>query len=291
MATQHISRIIFAGVARDCEKFLPAVLRGIDPLSSEFPDSAFIFVENDSQDSTKSVLSQWGSGKDNFHLVNLDGLGGIPRRGLRLEIARATYVEFIKADPKLSTYDFLVVMDMDDINVRGVNLEKFSEALEFLQDQADHAVVFANQDGTYYDMWTLRHETLCPSDVWEEVLDWVHEKKVSDEEAYRNTFAKRVFSLPPLNKFLEVDSAFGGFAIYKLSYVLDNKNPYLGSKIKILKDEDGNITLYRWEICEHVHFNLGIKNLGGRLFIKQDLINAVVPWTEFPPSAFRNFIF
>lgn len=291
MPTQQKPRIIFAGVARDCEKFLPAVLRGIDALASNFPESAFIFVENDSRDSTKAILSGWGGGRENFRLVNLDGLAGIPRRGLRLEIARAAYIEFIKADSKLSTYDFLVVLDMDDVNVKGVNLEKFLEALDFLQGQQDHAVVFANQNGTYYDMWTLRHEALCPGDVWEEVLDWVHEKKVSDEEAYSHTFAKRVFSLPLSGDLLEVDSAFGGFAIYKLSYVLRNKNPYLGSKLKILKDDAGHLILCRWEICEHVHFNAGIRNLGGRLFIKQDLINADIPWSDFPPSAFRNFIF
>lgn len=291
MSIQRKPKIIFAGVARDCEKFLPAVLKGVDSLCSQFPDSAFIFVENDSQDLTKAILSEWGASKGNFRLVNLDGLGGIPRRGLRLEIARATYIEFIKADSQLSTYDFLVVLDMDDVNVRGVNSERFVEALDFLQAQEDHAVVFANQEGAYYDMWTLRHETLCPGDVWEEVLDWAHEKKVSDEEAYKNTFAKRVFSLPPSNNLLEVESAFGGFAIYKLSYVLRNKNPYLGSKIKTLKDEIGNLSLCRWEICEHVHFNLGIRNLGGRLFIKQDLINASIPGNEFPASAYRNFIF
>ncbi|MBU3610057.1 hypothetical protein ICN32_05745 [Polynucleobacter wuianus] len=291
MLIQKTPRIIFAGVARDCEKFLPAVLSGIDSLSKEFPDSAFIFVENDSKDLTKAMLDQWGAGRKNFRLVNLDGLACIPRRGLRLEIARASYVEFIKADSLLSTYDFLVVLDMDDVNVRGVDLVRFLEAIKFLQEQEERAAVFANQEGTYYDMWTLRHETLSPGDVWEEVLDWAHEKKVSDEEAYKATFAKRVFSLPPTNEPLEVDSAFGGFAIYKLSYVLRNKNPYLGSKIKILKDERGQLALCRWEICEHVHFNLGIKNLGGRLFIKPNLINATMSWSEFPASAFRSLIF
>jgi glycosyltransferase involved in cell wall biosynthesis len=291
MPTQRKLRIVFAGVVRDCERYLPSVLRGIDALSAAFPESAFIFVENDSQDSTKAILNEWGARKNNFRLVNLDGLAALPRRGLRLEIARATYIELIKADYLLSTYDFLVVLDMDDVNVMGVDLGKFLEALEFMQDQEDHAAVFANQEGTYYDMWTLRHETLCPGDIWEEVLDWAHEKKVSDEEAYRSTFARRIFSLPTSNTYLEVKSAFGGFAIYKLSYVLRNQNPYLGSKVKILRDEKDQLTLCRWEICEHVHFNFGIKNLGGRLFIKQDLINAFIPGSEFPPSAYRNFIF
>ena len=90
---------------------------------------------------------------------------------------------------------------------------------------------------------------------------------------------------------LEVDSAFGGFGIYKLSYALNSKNPYLGSQVKVLTDENSQVNIFRWEVCEHVQFNIGIRNIGGRLFIKPDLINSTNSGMEFPPSAFRNFIF
>ncbi|WP_114639496.1 glycosyltransferase family protein [Polynucleobacter necessarius] len=284
-------KLIFAGVARDCEKYLPAVLRGIEALAEHYSDSAFIFVENDSSDSTKKVFGEWGEKRSNFYPINIDGLGAIPRRGLRLEIARASYVEFIKSDVQLISYDYLVVLDMDDVNTLGVNPQKFIEATTFLQERDERAAVFANQLGTYYDMWTFRHESLCPGDVWEEIFDCVQHSNLSDEEAYLKTFSPKILSLPPINEMLEVESAFGGFGIYKLSYVLKNKNPYLGSKVKISKDANGRRTLCRWEICEHVHFNLGIRNLGGKLFIKQDLINAANHGLSFPPSAYRNFIF
>ena len=285
------TKIIFAGVGRDCENYLPSVLKGIENLSSRFRDSAMIFVENDSKDLTKSILQSWGSSQKNFHLINLDGLGGIPRRGLRLEIARNTYLEFIREHISLSTYDYLVVLDMDDVNTSGVDLQKFREALDFLASDGQHAAVFANQAGTYYDMWTLRHPELCPGDIWQDVLNYVHKNKVSDEEAYNNTFSKRVFSLDQATEMLEVDSAFGGFGIYKLSYALNSKNPYLGSQVKVLTDENSQVNIFRWEVCEHVQFNIGIRNIGGRLFIKPDLINSTNSGMEFPPSAFRNFIF
>jgi len=285
------AKIIFAGVARDCAVYLPSVLKGVEKLSSHFSDSAFIFVENDSRDLSKAVLQAWGSSKQNFHLINLDGLAGVLQRGLRLEIARNTYLEFVREHISLSQYDYLVVLDMDDVNESGVSLEKFKEALDFLAGNEQHAAVFSNQVGTYYDMWTLRHKDLCPEDIFEEVLDYVHKHKVSDEEAYNNTLAKRIFSLNQTGDFLEVDSAFGGFGVYKLSYALRNKNPYLGSKVKILSAENSEANIFRWEVCEHVHFNVGIRNLRGRLFIKSDLINSTNPGVIFPPSGFRQFIF
>jgi len=285
------AKIVFAGVGRDCAYYLPSVLGGLERLSSQFTDSAFVFVENDSKDSSKSVLQSWGAGKKNFYLINLDGLAGIPQRGLRLEVARNAYLEFIREHDFLSKYDYLVVLDMDDVNTQGVNSDKFKEALNFLSSDEKNAAVFANQAGTYYDMWTLRHKELCPGDVWEDILIYVHKHKVSDQEAYNNTLGKRIISLEQTGEMLEVDSAFGGFGIYKLSYALRNKNPYLGSKVKAMTGENAQMTIFRWEVCEHVQFNIGIRNLGGRLFIKTDMINAVNSDLQFPPSVFRQYIF
>jgi hypothetical protein len=180
---------------------------------------------------------------------------------------------------------------MDDVNESGVSFDRFNEAIDFLESDKQNAAVFSNQAGTYYDMWTLRHKDLCPGDIWEEVMNYVHKHKVSDEEAYANTFAHRVFSLDQSHEMLEVDSAFGGFGIYKLSFALENKNPYLGSKVKALSGDSSQTHLFRWEVCEHVQFNIGIRNMGGRLFIKPNLINSTNSGVGFPASAFRQFIF
>ncbi|MBU3632673.1 glycosyltransferase family A protein [Polynucleobacter sp. AP-Feld-500C-C5] len=285
------AKIIFAGVGRDCARYLPSVLRGVDQISSKFSESAFVFIENDSKDSTKSILQSWGSNKQNFNLINLDGLARIPQRGLRLEVARNTYLEFIRGHSFLSGYDYLVVLDMDDVNTRGVCPEKFKDALDFLASEPQNAAVFSNQEGTYYDMWTLRHKDLCPGDLWEDVLSYVHKHKVSDQEAFNNTFAKRIISLEQTGEMLEVESAFGGFGAYKLNYALRNQHSYLGSKVKVLPEDNSQVIVYRQEVCEHVHFNMGIRNLGGRLFIKTDMINASNTGMQFSASFFRQIIF
>ena len=60
--------------------------------------------------------------------------------------------------------------------------------------------------------------------------------------------------------WIEVDSAFGGFVIFKKN-ILKNCL-YVGTY------PDGS------PICEHVPFNKQIRNNGGRIFINPQLINA-----------------
>ena len=159
--------------------------------------------------------------------------------------------------------------------------------IEFLNSDKSIAGVFSNQRGMYYDMWTLRHKTICPVDVWEEILDYKIKNKVTDEIAYESTLKKRKFNLDENDSPLEVDSAFGGFGIYKMNYVLKNKNSYVGSKTKKI---DENHTI-KWQVCEHVQFNIGIKNIGGKLYILPYLINGENKGGEFRPSTYRYFIF
>jgi hypothetical protein len=114
---------------------------------------------------------------------------------------------------------------------------------------------------------------------------------VSDEEAFSKTFAKRIVTFDSLCEPIEVRSAFGGLGIYKMQFIRNNLNPYLGSKIKILENESSTLQIVRSQICEHVHFHDGIRNQQGSLFIFPSLINAVLPKALFNPGFFRTLLF
>ena len=286
-----LPRIVFAGVLQNASQHLPSVLKNIENISKLASETGFIFVENDSVDSTKFDLNEWGKDRPNFHLVNLDGLNQIQYRTLRLELARNTYLESIKANAILKNFDFLVVIDMDDISVYPVDITSLQNALSFLDADTSRAAVFANQQGGYYDMWALRSEEFCPTDVWEEVLDYVNAHNVSDEEAFSQTFSKRIMTFDSFGAPIEVRSAFGGLGIYKMQFIQENLNPYLGSKIKILQCGGNEPQIVRSQICEHVHFHEGIRSQGGSLFIFPALINAVLPKASFNPSFFRTLLF
>jgi hypothetical protein len=284
-------KIIFAGAVQNSAQHLSAIFQNIKGISKLASDVAYIFVENDSTDSTKFGLRNWGLNKSNFHLISLDGLNQIPARTVRLELVRNTYIELIKQDAYLRSFDFLVVMDMDEVNIHPIDINIFANALSFLGELSNRAAVFANQQGGYYDMWALRSNEYCPIDVWEEVLDYSHAYKVSDEKAFDDTFAKRILTFDIKKEGIEVDSAFGGLGIYKMKYVLGNQNPYVGSKIKLLKNEDGQLHVLRTQICEHVHFHQGLRSQLGSLYIFPSLINGVLSKASFNPSFFRSLLF
>ena len=260
-------RAVFAACARNCATHLPAVLRNLDRLSTLFADCAFVFVENDSSDATRALLEQWGARQPHFQLFKLDGLAArIPQRTVRLEIARNACTAFIRIMPELLGFDYLIVMDCDEVTEREIDLGRISRALGFLELQEGHAGVFANNAGPYHDMWALRQNPLCPSDVWEEVVDYSLSHNVTDDIAFHETFEKRLLSFDPSRDPIEVDSAFNGFGIYKMRFVQKNPNPYLGYKTKAIV-HNGQSGIIRIQTCEHVHHNLGIRNAGGRLFI------------------------
>ena len=285
------SKVIFAGAVQNAEKYLPAVFQNIENLTKIFSHAGYVFIENDSTDNTKQILKNWGSGKSNYHIIHLDGLNTVPFRTVRLEMVRNAYLEVIRYHADLRDFDYLVVIDTDEAGIYPINSLELNAAIEFLSNSHTRAGCFANQRGTYYDMWALRLVPQCPSDAWEEVLNYVIQNKCTDEVAFAETFRKRIFSIDEFLAPIKVDSAFGGFGIYKMRYVLNNPNPYLGSKTKILPLQEGGLCVAKWQICEHVHFHAGINGLGGEMYIYPSLINGVNFGMSFPPSTFRGMLF
>ena len=276
-------KIVFVGLAQNCAQHLPAALRNIDNMAILASSAAFLFLENDSTDNTKAILNAWGNNRANFTLLNFDGLNGVGVRTVKLEILRNAYVECLRNYQNFKEYDYAILIDMDDMATWPVDISELDKAIKFIDSDPQAAAVFANQLGSYYDIWALRHKTLCPGDAWEEVMDYKNSHPaVSDEEAFNQTFKKRIPTFSPTEKPIEVDSAFGGLGIYRMSYILKNPNPYLGSKIKSIPADNGIFKISRRQFCEHVHFNAGIRAQGGRLFVWPSLINGEYRNVTFP---------
>ena len=88
---------------------------------------------------------------------------------------------------------------------------------------------------------------------------------------YDIDFRKDPYGIP--NKFykknglLEIDSAFGGIAIYKISSI-PNECKYIG---EYLENNEEEFKPYD-EKCEHVDFNKCIKKNGGKLFLNTEFL-------------------
>jgi hypothetical protein len=166
------------------------------------------------------------------------------------------------------TFDLMIVFDFDGVNENLITTGKeFCELLSRAPN--DWGAVFANQRQAYYDVWALRHSSWCPEDCWQQVHQYLqpqHHRIVqklllrrSSQAAVEQYVGRRQVRIAPGESPIEVESAFGGIGIYKTSLL--GKAWYAG------RDTAGR------EVCEHVAFNLGIRQAGAKLYVMPGLLN------------------
>lgn len=241
-------KAVIAGVARDCAKHLRRVLRKIDEIGAVFDRHAVVIVENDSIDNTRVSLLSWATKRPNVHLETEDNV--LPDalkteriaycRNRALAVAREYYADF----------DYLIWVDMDE-PIKSLRISEFSNAIKYIAGEPDISGLFANSSPRYYDIWALRHREWCPSDCWAEQT--MAKDRLSREFAMATFVHSRKLAIDPAWAPIEVDSAFNGLGIYRMEDALNNE--YCGT------DTENN------PVCEHVNFNLRLRNRGKRLVI------------------------
>jgi len=239
--------VIFAGTCRNVESDLPYVLKHIDTCGSMFGKYAVVIYENDSADATRSILIDHAATfqPGMYSLILEDGIvDKEPRRTMRLERGRNLILDKVHEMNAQNEYDFLVILDLDNINASG----RFTETIKScFQHGEDWDVLTANQQtGYYYDMWALRKRPDLNYDFAR------HQPILGKEKSM--FYLQFDPSQPP--DLVEVDSAFGGIAIYRLS-TLPTHCRYQGEY------EDGG------EKCEHVDFHDCLRDHGNKIFINK----------------------
>ena len=283
--------VVFAGCARDCEPFLKKTLDNIELYSSLFKESFKVIIENGSKDKTRDILKK-NQTENDFYFFE-DHLNDLPNRGLRLEKARNFFIEKIKSNNKLKNCNLLIVLDLDGSGNYKIKDDAIIKSINFLNSKKSIGAVFANQFGTYYDMWTLRDEKYCKYDFWAEVLQKIaqkinHKDNITSEvlaEVKREYIDDKTFSFNENFPPIPVKSAFGGFGIYKMEYVLKNKRNYKGTQFIDLVFKDNIKAKTKFQKCEHVNFNLGLIDQNLELYILPYLINREYLDVTFPPQA------
>lgn len=249
------SCVLVAGVVRNCEKKIQTDICIIKKSLQSAKKIKWLIIESDSDDCTINCLLDLQKNIDGFEYISLGSLrDSIPLRTERIAHCRNRYIEEIRNNANYSDIDFIVVVDLDGVN-NDINEESIKSCWEY--DQWD--VCTANQSAPYYDVWALRHKIWNPGDCWD--LYRFLDKYSSDRE--QNKIAaiySRMIRIPISTDWIEVDSAFGGLAVYKAKLFHDAE--YCGIR------SDGQ------EVCEHVPLNLKLRSLGYRIFINPKLINS-----------------
>jgi hypothetical protein len=266
-----LSSIVVAGAARNCGKFIATDIERLQIALTGWKKVQFIIIESDSSDDTLEKLEQLKQSIEGFHYISMGELKcQIPKRTERLAFCRNRYLEELKSNEVFQDAEYVLVTDLD-----GTNELLTRENVASCWEIDDWDVCTANQLGLYYDIWALRHPLFSPNDCWEVFRFMINELGVKPRVAKKKALKSRMFWFQRSVKPFEVDSAFGGLAIYK-RHALENVH-YVGV------DEQGA------EICEHVALNTQIRAKGCKIYINPKLINCYPP-TQYVQSKFKKMM-
>lgn len=214
----------------------------------------FLLIESDSTDGTVAELQRLRNEITGFQFTSLGALAEkIPARTERIAACRNRYLDELRNDPQFAAADYVMIADLD-----GVNNDLRREALATCwTSTVPWDVVAANQSDAYYDIWALRHPDWCPVDCHEQ---YQRLRTLFDHpRALSIAIHSRMARVSPRASWIEVDSAFGGLAIYRREALLAGR--YTGV-------EQGRA------VCEHVPLHAELRAKGYRIFINPALINA-----------------
>ena len=244
-------KVIFCSILKNEEKNLGKFFLLIKSLKEIFDDYFIILVESESTDNTVKLAKKY--------LLNLNGTiiskdtSIYRKRTEKTAYCRNEYLKFIKNNNRLIRFDYLVVLDGDKIN-HLINKKKLLSAI--VNTPMNWTAIFSNQLLFYYDLWTLRIKHIFDFDCFENLNKL--SKKDEPKLIFKNIFLYGINLIRNSKKrFLKVQSAFGGFAIYKLEKAIKFKYSSNNGKY-----------------CEHVLFNLKIHHKYGNLYIDKKLTNS-----------------
>ena len=103
----------------------------------------------------------------------------------------------------------------------------------------------ATQRSKYYDIWALRVKSVLPYDCWQ-IISQLAPFRIGRSFLVERLIRIHEKPIPRNHSLIEVDSAFGGAAVYNAKY-LNKKCLYDGI------NEYGSWWFY--EQCEHVSFH------------------------------------
>jgi hypothetical protein len=264
--------ILVVGLARNISRRMERTIDVLRQATSTCSKVHFLVIESDSDDDTPKRLKQLSNEVRNFRFRSLGQLRhNTEMRTERIAICRNTYLDELRDHPAYRNVSHLVAADLD-----GVCKDLTRQAFLSCWDQPEPwDVCAANQGDFYYDIWALRHPSWCPTDCWHDFEKWV--PIVGRHRAREMFIFSRMIHIPTSRPMVEVDSAFGGLAVYQRDAILSAR--YSG----VAADGSG------MPVCEHVSLCQQMRAAGHRIFINPALINARQTRHASSKKFFRRF--
>ena len=246
-------KIVICTTIKNEAKNLNSYFRLLDKIINIFEDYFLIFIESESRDKTSVMVEKYLKNKKG-KIINKE-LDTSLNRIVKLEICRNEYLDYVKNSNVLKGFDYLIVMDADGVNNK-LNTKNLKNSL---LNNINWNAIFANQSLFYYDIFALRIDNFISKNFVTRIKEDLKVKKFKNfkdcvhENLTKFFYLNRIFK----ERFIKVNSAFGGFAIYKLNKIIEFKY-------------ESNFGVN----CEHVKLNEDLNLKYGNLYIDKNLINS-----------------
>ena len=255
-------KVCICGTVKNVGQYLERVLENMEKIASLFEDYVIILYYDKSEDNTLEILKNYREKNPKLlFYVNKSRLSSFRTHN----IAKGRNFCLKKIRETYSDYDYMIMMDCDDVCANTVKLN----ILKYYLDRSENwdALSFNRKD--YYDVWALSIYPYMVSDR--------HFHKIQDAQDTMKKYIIEILDKVPKNKIVTCCSAFNGFSIYKIPIFLNciydgrlrldlipkkviQKNEFfLNDKInKIFTKTGQENTVY--EDCEHRSFHLQAVN-------------------------------
>lgn len=261
------------GPVKNCEPYLTKVLENIEKIGSLFDDYTILIFYDKSTDNTLDILKQYQLKNPKLELyINKSKL--LPFRTHNIASARNYCLQYVKQH--LQLFPFFIMMDMDDVNCKDINIEPLRRHLTM--DSWDG--LSFNTFPYYYDIWGLS--------VWPYCFSYNHfENNYAFHKIIRNYIVNRLKRLKP-GQLLQCISSFNGFSIYRTNKFLKT---YYDGRIRLdlfpakyinshAIAQKSNLVYKKYvtvngkyEDCEHRAFHMqAITNSGAKIMISPEIL-------------------
>ncbi len=274
MESDRSPSITVIGAVRNGAKYLDRVFQNILQIANQhFGGTSYqiIIYENDSTDNTRKLLQNYQEKilQGHLSLILEDGLDRrFPYRTQRLAYIRNRLLKeaLTYPNPKISKSDYLLILDMDDVNGETTDIvDTFHHIFDF-SDPSIWDVQTIHQRKHYYDIWALRKRGHMEYDCWQHYFRDV-QQGIDPTTVHYEHIAKYQVPYRLTKGLIPVTSAFGGAAIYKMDRLRSIPSESLPQYNGLTADKRG-------ETCEHVAFHEAlIRDHKFRIFINPLWIN------------------
>ncbi|UJR13270.1 hypothetical protein I4U23_000290 [Adineta vaga] len=237
------STIVIAACCRNVRKALPGFKRNIQLITKLFGNYRIYLGESDSNDQTLNYLYQWKSNDSTHVRVYTHGDQQWKRISRTNRIALCRNTLLIEARKEMSSFDYYFVVDVDVGTSDVFDIKDFLS--NFIYSPSSWLAMTATQRAEYYDIWALRIPIILPFDCWKKVKELT---SFFIDQSYLSDRLVKIHqpSIPRDVPLIQVESAFGGAALYNGKYL---------NRFCLYNGNDQESAWAFYSQCEHVPFH------------------------------------